>query len=133
MYEDMLSIIRDKLIADGVANSTTWKCWINYAPDIADQVISLHMTGGYPQDTHGGENVIQTFQVRVRAPRLSYSVCLDKWWQMFRCLNDANLSASDIHLIQATMSGPLEYLDEENRVNMTANFRVVRTTPPLSS
>lgn len=133
MYENLLDIIRDKLVADAVVNSTTWKCWIGYSPDTQDQLISLHQTGGYPQDTHGGENVHQTIMVRVRAGRLDYNVCLDKWWQMFRCLQDANLSASDVRLIQSTASGPLEYFDQENRVNMTANFRIVRDLPLASS
>jgi hypothetical protein len=128
---DLLSTIRTKLIADAVANLAAWKCWIGYYPDDigTDQLIALNLTGGFPQDTHGGENVHQTFQVTVRAARTDYATCEAKWWAMFRSLNDADLSASDIYLIQAMASGPLEYLDALNRTCMTCNFRVVRKKP----
>lgn len=123
---DLLTIIRTRLLTQSVANTTTWPCYIGYTPDLTDQVISLELSGGFPQDTHGNENVHQTFQVRVRAARLDYTACEIKWWAMYAALNDANLSASGIHLIQAMSSAPLAFYDEKERVVMTANFRVIR-------
>ena len=127
---DLLSIIRTKLITD-LVSTAAWPCFIGYYPDDigTDQLIALNLTGGFPQDTHAGENVHQTFQVTVRAARTSYATCESKWWNMFKCLNDANLIASDINLIQAMASGPLEYLDALNRTCMTCNFRVIRKLP----
>lgn len=125
---DLLSIIRTRLIAASVANSTTWQCFIGMAPDTQDQVISLELTGGLPQDTHEGENVHQTFQVRVRTAHMAYAACETKWWAMYSALHgrESLLASYGIRLIQAQASGPLVYYDQENRVNMTANFLVTR-------
>jgi len=48
---------------------------------------------------------------------------------MFNALNDANLVANDVYLIQAMASGPLEYMDALNRTCMTCNFRTIRKRP----
>ena len=127
----LLDDIRSHLIAQSVANTTTWKCYIGYAPDAEDQLISLEVTGGLPQDTHGGETVTQTFQVRIRAGEKAYTTCEDKWWNMFSALENADISisGSDIYLMHAFASGPIVYYDSKQRPNMTANFRVVRATP----
>ena len=125
----LLDDIRTVLLAAGVANSTTWKCWVHYAPDTADQCISLHLSGGLSQDTLAGENVRPTFQVRVRAARLSHAVVEAKWWEVFAALNDADLSAYNIYLISAQNTGPLEWLDSANRPNMTLNFIVTMLSP----
>jgi len=90
----LLNIIKTKLTSDGVVDGSTWKCFIGYCPDDQDKVISLYSTGGLPQDTLGGENVIETIQVRVRAGALDYSACHDKWWEMFNSLQDADLTAT---------------------------------------
>lgn len=128
---DLLSIIRNKLITAGVGNANTWRVWIGYYPDDigTDQLIALNLTGGFPQDTHAGENVFQNFQVTVRSARTDYATCEAKWWAMFNALNDANLVANDVYLIQAMASGPLEYLDALNRTCMTCNFRTIRKRP----
>lgn len=123
---DLLVLIRDRLVAHGVVNTTTWPCYINYAPDVSNQLVSLHLTGGFPEDTHGSENVIQTFELRIRAAQLGYTACEAKWWETYDHLQDADMSNAGIRLIQAMASGPMTYMDPENRVNMTMNFRVVR-------
>ena len=126
---DLLSIIRNKLIAAGVSTAA-WPCYIGYYPDAGvDQLIALNLTGGFPQDTHAGENVFQNFQVTIRAARTDYATCETKWWAMFNALNDANLVANDVYLIQAMASGPLEYMDALNRTCMTCNFRTIRKRP----
>ena len=106
----LLEDIRTVLINTGVANTSTWKCWIQYAPDNADQCISLHYTGGMPQDTLAGENIRPTFQLRIRASGLDQAAAQAKWWDMFAALHDADLSAYGIHLIQSGATGPLEWL-----------------------
>lgn len=125
----LLDIIKTKLTTASVVNGTTWKCFIGFCPDDQDQVISLHLTGGLPQDTHGGENVTETFQLRVRAATLDYATCETKWRAAFNALQDADLSANSIYLIQALTSGPLEWFDEKDRPNMSVNFRVMRAKP----
>ena len=101
---NLLSIIRAKLLADDVA-TVLWTCFIGYYPDTGiDQLLALNLTGGYPQDTHDGNNVFQNFQVTVRAARTDYTVCESKWLSVFNCLSDANLIANDVYLIQAMSS-----------------------------
>lgn len=125
----LLDTIRQKLIDDGVVDGTTWKCFIGAAPDDQDQLISLQLTGGFEQDTLGGENVLETFQVRVRSGAREYVTCEAKWRAMFDSLHDADLSASNIYLIQALATGPLTWDDDKLRTNMSANFRVTRDKP----
>lgn len=124
----LLDIIRDKLIAENIVEvHSTWKCWIGFAPDTTDRIVSLHATGGFPQDTLLNENLRPTFQVRVRGQRLDYSVCEAKWREVFTCLQNADLSSEGIFLVQAMTSGPLEFYDEKERINMSANFQVVQS------
>ena len=125
----LLDIIKAKLTSAGVIDGTTWRCFIGFAPDTQDQLISLHATGGYPQDTHAGDVNRETFQLRVRTGEMAYTDCETKWRAAFNALHDADLSASDIYQIQAESAGPLEYYDENGRVNMTVNFRVTRAKP----
>ena len=125
----LLDIIKARLIATGVANTTTWRVFVGFCPDVSDQVLSLHLSGGFPQETHEGDNVTESFQVRVRAAKLDYVTCEAKWREALYALHDADLSASGIRLIQAMAMGPLEWYDESQRPNMSANFRVVRDKP----
>lgn len=125
----LLDIIRQKLLDENVGNSSTWKVYIGYAPDDQDQIIALTPSGGFPDSTQQGENVYETFQVKVRSARRAYTVCENKWREMFAALHDADLSDSDIALIQAMATGPLAWYDENTRPNMSANFRVIRTRP----
>ena len=130
----LLEIIRDKLEADAVVNGSTWKCFLGFLPDDQDQCISLHLTGGFPQETLGNENVAQTFQVLVRAGDREHVICEAKWWEMFNSLQDADFTASPvndatIYLCQALASGPMTFADEKQRINMTANFRIIRERP----
>lgn len=128
----LLDDVRTHLINQSVANTTTWKAFVGYTPDEADQVISLNPTGGRPQDTHGGENAHDTFQVRIRAAKFEYTICEAKWWDMFDALQDADLSSvsgADVYLMQCENVGPLHYVDDKQRPNCTANFRVIRAKP----
>lgn len=125
----LLDIIKAKLAADGVADGAVWRVFIGFAPDTQDQLISLHLTGGFPQDTLGGETIRGTFQLRVRGAYRDYVTCEAKWRECFNALNDADLSADGICLIQALAGEPLEYDDAKSRLNMTMNFNVKRTTP----
>ena len=125
----LLDAIHAKLTADGVLNGSTWKGFIGFTPDDQDQEISLVSTGGFPQDTHGGETVSETFQVVVRAAAFEHTVGRNKWQDMFNSLHDADLSADNIHLIQALASGPVQFSDDKKRPNFSANFRVIRDTP----
>lgn len=126
---DLLESIKTYLTSAGVVDGITWQCFIGYAPDAQDQIISLHYTGGLPQDTHGGENISPTFQLHVRTGPLEHAACANKWWQAVKTLNNADMSAQGIALIQSMATGPLPFNDEKNRVNMTANFRVVMRAP----
>ena len=129
----LLEAIRKKLLADAVANQTTWKCYIGYTPDDQDRVLSLTLTGGYPRDTLGGENLLPTFQVTVRAGYLERAQCETKWWEVFTSLQegdpavsgDGDLSEAGVILIEPQNTGPLEWLDAKNRCNMSLNYRVV--------
>lgn len=126
----LLEAIKSHLVFAGVVN-TGWDCFIGFCPDSQDSVISLHQTGGYPDETHQGETVKSTFQVRVRSGPLDYAGCQEKWWEMFRALHNADLASQGIRLVLAESSGPLEYYDSKDRPNMTANFVAVWDTPQL--
>jgi hypothetical protein len=130
----LLETVKEKLEADGVVNGSTWKCFVGFLPDDQDQCISIHLTGGFPQDTHEGENVLMTFQALVRAGDRAHDVCEAKWWDMFNSLQDADFGASPVgdatvYLCQAMATGPLTFGDEKQRTCMTANFRVVKERP----
>lgn len=124
----LLETVRTVLTTAGVVTSA-WPCYVGYTPDDTDQAISLQLTGGFQQDTMQNENLLETFQVRVRAGALQFSTCETKWRAMFDALQDVDLGANDINLIQAMASGPLSWTDAKNRTNMSANFRVVRAKP----
>ncbi len=141
-FTQLLEAIRNKLIADYVANTTTWKCFIGYTPDDQDQVISLTSTGGYPFDTLNECSTLPTFQVNVRSPYLARTNCESKWWEIFNCLKCGpppyriplpgdppaawrDLSNYGVCLIEPMQTAPLEWLDAKDRVNMSLNYRVV--------
>jgi len=121
-----METVRAALVTAGVIDETNWVAYIGYIPDDQDQVIGLVPTGGFPQDTHGGENGHPTFQVTVRAGRNEYATARAKWLDMYHALHDANLSASNIWLIQAYATDPIQMLDGNNRPSFVTNFRVVR-------
>jgi len=127
----LLTAIRDHLISQAVVDSDNWKAFIGWTPDTQDQVISLTPTGGLPQDTHGGENALGSFQVRVRAGKLDYATAESKWWDAFDALQDADLSASPdfIYMVEIENSEPLYYVDSKSRPNLTMNCRTVRSKP----
>jgi len=127
----LLTAIRDHLISQAVVDSDAWKAYIGWTPDTQDQVISLTPAGGFPQDTHEGENALGSFQVRVRAGKLDYAVGESKWWDVFDALQGADLSASPdfIFMIAAENSEPIYYVDEKQRSCFTLNCRTVRAKP----
>lgn len=126
-----LEIVKARLLAAGVStvNTGAWPCFIGTLPDLQDQVLGMQYTGGFPQDTHLGENAHQTFQVFVRA--VAYNTCEAKWHAMHAALNngesDTTMAAAGIHLMQCYTGGPIFFLDSKGRSVMTANFRVVRS------
>ena len=121
----LLDIIRTRLIAAGAANTSTWKCYIGFCPDAAEQLMSLHLSGGYPQETMEDDYSIETFQLRVRSG--VYTTCEAKWQACYSALHgQEDAIGNSIRLIQAMASGPLEYYDDLKRVNMTMNLRVIR-------
>lgn len=126
-----LEQVQARLLAQGVSTGTTgnWPCFLGYMPDSPDQMLAIQYTGGYPQDEHSGSNMLQTFQVAVRAAKLSHSICETKWKAMFNALQDSEGSTgmTDIYLVQANNTGPLDFLDAKNRHVMTCNFRLVRS------
>ncbi len=127
----LLDQIYNKLLTDGVINGTTWKCFIGFLPDEQDQCIGLFETGGLPPDKINRETTMPTFQVRVRASKLSYADCRNKWQDVFRSLQDANQTGlspdplQKIYLMQAMQTAPIVVFDEKQRPNMTVNFRVI--------
>lgn len=120
----LLTNVRNFLIAqNAVSASGAWPCYIAYTPDDVDQVVSIEPTGGFPQDTHAGENFLQTFEIRIRAGRLDYATAEAKWYEIFRLLNQNTLSG--VNMIVGLGSGPLTFPDTKNRPNLTMNFRTV--------
>lgn len=97
-------------------------------PNTPDQCISVQYTGGFPQDEHGGANMLPTFQVAVRAGQYQHAVCEAKWLEMFNALQDSQGSAqmADVYLVQGMNTGPITFPDELNRPCMVCNFRAVR-------
>jgi len=130
---NLLEAVRIQLVETSVSDEVNWRVFIGYAPPDFDQAIILTNTGGFPQDTQEKENVIETFQARVRASRHQYEDAHDKWWDMFNALNETDMSEHNIYSIQPISSGPVHTLDENNRHNFIVNFRVVRKAPgPIS-
>lgn len=124
----LLDIIYAKLESAGVStgNVGTWPAFIGQMPDLQDTMIGLQLTGGFAQDTLGDENLLQTFQVMIRAGKNQYIDCEAKWYAMYAALHSADLTASGVYLIQAMASGPMYFLDAKNRPMMSCNFKVMR-------
>lgn len=118
----LLEDVRTKLSNAGMLSG--WKCYIGFMPDDQAQSICLTYTGGFPQDTHGGENLHVTFQVMIRAGELDHSACSTKWYSVFSTLQDAT-DISNVNLIQAMGTGPMSFVDDKHRTMMSMNFRVV--------
>jgi hypothetical protein len=115
-----------------VNGATGWPCYIGYMTDDQDQTVALYETGGYPADTLLRENQRETFQLRVRGSRRDYPNVRQKWQDLFNLLQDASQDADPLLLdgiifIQAMHYGPLVFTDDKGRVNMTANWRCLRT------
>lgn len=121
-----LDAVAAKLVSAGVASGSgtgVWPVFVGWVPDLPNQAIGLQATGGFPQDTHAGENLLPTFQVLVRAAEWEYAACNTKWSAMFAALQDATITG--VYLIQAMASGPMSFVDAKNRMCMTVNFRMV--------
>jgi len=116
---------------NAVNGSTGWPCYIGYMPDDQDQTVALYETGGFPADTLLRENQRVTFQMRVRGSRRDYANVRQKWQDIFNLLQDADQNVSpmliNVIFIQAMHYGPLVFSDDKSRVNMTVNYRVMRT------
>jgi len=118
-----------------VNGATSWPCYIGYMTDDApqDQVVALYETGGYPADTLLRENQRVTFQVRVRGGRRDYDTVRAQWQELFNALQDAQSpDLPGVVFIQAMHYGPLVFSDDKSRVNMTANFRVMKQPSDVS-
>ena len=106
--------------------TTAWPLFLGYIPDESDQCVALFETGGMPPDTLNRENERVTFQMRVRGNRFDYATVRRKWQDVFEALQDSS-PTSAYAFIQAAHLGPLEFGDPSGRVNMTANFRCMRS------
>lgn len=104
--------------------SGSYPCFIGVLPDLPNTAVGINYTGGYPQDTHQGENLLETFQVFVRAGEKDFATAYAKWYAVFNALENASLS--DIYLLRAMTSAPLSFIDAKNRQCLTSNFNVVR-------
>ena len=124
----LLDDIYNYLTAQGYVNGATgWPLYEGYMPDDQDLTVALYETGGYPADTLLRENQRLTFQLRVRGSRRDYVRVRQKWQDLFNALQDSlDPLLTDIALLQAMHYGPLVFTDDKGRVNMTANFRVMR-------
>lgn len=120
----LLEIIRQKLLDDGVA-SEAFPCYVNYHPESPDASMALMLTGGFPQDTLGNENLHVTFQIKVRAAKLDFATLQAKCLAVFESLQDADLSQDSIHLIQAMAAAPLTWNDDLLRCCGSYNFRAI--------
>lgn len=120
----LLDIIRQRLIDTGAA-TVDYPCWINYQPDQPDGSMAIVLTGGMAQDTHGNENLLPTFQVKIRVAKFDFAQLQAKCTQVYDALQDADMAADHIWLIQALASGPMTWNDELNRLCASYNFRVI--------
>jgi hypothetical protein len=103
--------------------SGAWPCFVGYIPDSPNQMIGIQFTGGFPQDTHLGENLLPTIQIYVRGGEQEHSTVYAKWKAIFDAIENANIT--DVHLIRAMSSGPLSFPDTKNRSCMTMNVNLV--------
>jgi hypothetical protein len=102
-----------------------WPLYLGYLPDEQDQCTGLFETGGMPADTLLRENERVSFQLRVRGNRFDYAVVRRKWQDYFDALQDSQPAAGYAY-VQAAHLGPLVFGDPSGRVNMTANFLVMK-------
>lgn len=123
----LLESVRTYLISSG-AISSGWSCYISAAPDDANQIVVLEFTGGFPQDTHAGENLRPTFQVRVRGDRMNYSTVESKWYDIWKKLHNTS-SISGVRMMLAVQTAPIVLHDEKGRLNMLVNFNAVIAAP----
>jgi hypothetical protein len=127
--------IRSYLISLGiVGGATSWPVYCGYFPESSnDKMVAIFETAGMPADTLERENRRLSFQTRVRASRLDYQVAYDKWLEIFNALQDAQSSGGSpdylagVIFIQAMQVGPNHFNDENERPNLTSNWRVLRT------
>ncbi len=126
-----LTDVRDFLIANGASN-TLWQCYVGFLPDLNDQAIAVFSSGGYPRDTLDGDTRTITFQLRIRASKLSFDIAMAKWEECFNLLQDSQAASGSpallpgVIFIQAMATGPLSFTDALGRPNLTANFRVMK-------
>lgn len=125
----LLEDIRTKLLADGVAHATNYPCFIGYHPDDPDASMAITYSGGLPQDTLGRENLLGSFQVKLRAAEYAHDVVEAKFRAAFNSLQDAEGSITGVQLMQAINSEPLTFYDQKNRVCMSLNMRFQRIKP----
>jgi hypothetical protein len=130
-----LDAIQARLLAQGVSTETgnaagnaAWPCFRGFMPDSPDQCITVQYTGGFPQDTLGGENMLPTFQVRIRAGELAHGTCEAKWIAAFNALQDSQgaTGMTDFALVRAMSTAPIYMVDDRNRPIMILNFAAVR-------
>lgn len=118
----LLESIRSGLLGASVAGAS-WPCFIGDSPDTGDQNILLQYYGGERPDTHLRENRIVLFQVRVRAAKGAHPTCETKWNQVLQYMETQNLSG--VVMIQPLSSGPVFWMDDKGRPNMSLNCRAV--------
>lgn len=110
------------------AGTATWPCFVGFMPSMPDQCIAVQYSGGFPQDTHAGENALPTFQVAIRAGAYAHSAAEAKWIAAFNALqgSEGGTAMTDFYLVEAMNSAPIVMYDEKNRPVMTLNLRAVR-------
>lgn len=124
--------IKNELEETGVVGDGTWLAFVGYTPDDQDWVISINPSGGFQQETHGGEYVVPTVQLRVRGPRLDFQTTHDKFWDVFNALNNV-ATIANVYSIHPLTSGPNMFMDANQRPNMTVDFVLRSRTPgPIS-
>jgi hypothetical protein len=124
--------IKNELEERGVANDGVWLAYVGYTPDDQDRVISINPSGGFRQETHGGEYVVPTVQIRVRGPRRDFETTHDKFWDVFNALNNVS-TIENVYFIHPITSAPNHFMDSNQRHNMTVDFMIRSTTPgPIS-
>ena len=130
-----LEAVAARLLAQAVSTATgntsgsaTWPCFVGFMPATPDQCIAVQYSGGFPQDTHAGENMLPTFQVAIRAGAYAHSAAETKWIAAFNALqgSEGATAMTDFYLVEVMNSAPIVIYDEKNRPVMTLNLRAVR-------
>ena len=121
----LLEYIRTALIAASISG-VSWPCLIGDCPDVDDYVISLQFYGGARGDTHLRENKIQLFQVRVRAPKGEHAQCEAKWNAILNFVETTAIA--NVAMILPLSTGPIFWLDDKGRPNMSLNCRATVTS-----